>query len=76
MRRIGATYNHLRSMSHTASWNGKVIAESDKVEKVEGNLYFPISSIKVRTPRPAHDFGTVDPVISWHGCFDPFGPAS
>ncbi|KAJ9052381.1 hypothetical protein DSO57_1009612 [Entomophthora muscae] len=29
-----------------AEWNGKVIAESDKVEKVDGNLYFPKSSIK------------------------------
>ncbi|KAJ3114003.1 hypothetical protein HDU96_002647 [Phlyctochytrium bullatum] len=29
-----------------AEWNGVVIAESDHVEKVEGNLYFPASAIK------------------------------
>ncbi|KAJ3220252.1 hypothetical protein HDU67_003267 [Dinochytrium kinnereticum] len=29
-----------------AEWNGVVIAESPKVETVEGNLYFPMSSIK------------------------------
>ena len=29
-----------------AEWNGKVIAESDDCEIVEGNLYFPPDSIK------------------------------
>ncbi|KAF9085801.1 hypothetical protein BGX23_009350 [Mortierella sp. AD031] len=29
----------------TATWNGKVIAETDAFEKVEGNIYFPASSI-------------------------------
>lgn len=29
-----------------ALWNGKVIAESDDVVEVEGNLYFPAESIK------------------------------
>ncbi len=29
-----------------AIWNGKVIAESDTTEVVEGNVYFPESSIK------------------------------
>jgi len=29
-----------------AIWNGIVIAESDKTEKVEGNHYFPPQSIK------------------------------
>lgn len=29
-----------------ATWNGAVIAESDKYETVEGNVYFPKSSIK------------------------------
>jgi uncharacterized protein (DUF427 family) len=29
-----------------AVWNGKVIAESEKVEVVEGNLYFPENSLK------------------------------
>ena len=29
-----------------AIWNGKVIAESDQTEEVEGNVYFPESSLK------------------------------
>jgi len=29
-----------------ATWNGKVIAESDTTEMVEGNIYFPESSLK------------------------------
>ncbi len=29
-----------------AIWNGKVIAESEKVLKEEGNFYFPPESIK------------------------------
>ena len=30
-----------------ASWKGVVLAESDKVEVVEGNLYFPPDSVKM-----------------------------
>lgn len=29
-----------------AIWNGEVIAESDSFEVVEGNVYFPIESVK------------------------------
>jgi len=29
-----------------AIWNGKVIAESDTTETVDGNVYFPESSLK------------------------------
>jgi uncharacterized protein (DUF427 family) len=29
-----------------ASWNGKVVAESDDTVVVEGNHYFPVSSLK------------------------------
>lgn len=29
-----------------AIWNGKVIAESDRIETVEGNIYFPPQSLK------------------------------
>jgi len=29
-----------------AIWNGKVIAESDKFEIVERNIYFPVESVK------------------------------
>ena len=31
-----------------AIWRGVVIAESDRVEKVGGDIYFPFSSIKRR----------------------------
>lgn len=29
-----------------AKWNGKTIAESDRFELVEGNVYFPRSALK------------------------------
>ena len=29
-----------------ATWNGAVLAESDKYEVVEGNVYFPPKSVK------------------------------
>jgi uncharacterized protein (DUF427 family) len=29
-----------------ASWNGKVVAESERFETVEGNVYFPADTIK------------------------------
>jgi uncharacterized protein (DUF427 family) len=29
-----------------AIWNGKVVAESDRFEEVEGNIYFPPESLK------------------------------
>jgi uncharacterized protein (DUF427 family) len=29
-----------------AIWNGKVIAESDDYESVEGNTYFPVGAVK------------------------------
>lgn len=29
-----------------AIWNQTIIAESDKVVEVEGNLYFPVSSVR------------------------------
>jgi uncharacterized protein (DUF427 family) len=29
-----------------ATWNGTVIAESDDIELVEGNVYFPASAVK------------------------------
>jgi uncharacterized protein (DUF427 family) len=29
-----------------AIWNGKVVAESDKFEEVEGNIYFPPDALK------------------------------
>ena len=32
----------------TATWNGKVIAQSDHTILVEGNQYFPAESIRER----------------------------
>lgn len=36
-----------------ATWNGQVIAESDHTEVVEGNHYFPPSSIKQEFFQPS-----------------------
>lgn len=33
-------------MTYQALWNGAVLAETDDVVTVEGNLYFPASSVK------------------------------
>jgi uncharacterized protein (DUF427 family) len=46
-----------------AIWNGKVIAESDKFEIVEGNVYFPPETIKREFFKPS-DTHTVCP---WKG---------
>jgi uncharacterized protein (DUF427 family) len=29
-----------------ATWNGAVLAESDQFEVVEGNIYFPVATVK------------------------------
>jgi uncharacterized protein (DUF427 family) len=36
-----------------AIWNGKTVAESDTVETVEGNIYFPESSLNREYFRPS-----------------------
>ena len=36
-----------------AMWNGAVIAESDSVETVEGNVYFPPDSVRQEYLRPS-----------------------
>jgi uncharacterized protein (DUF427 family) len=41
-----------------ASWNGTVIAESDKTVEVEGNQYFPASSVKQDYLRPSNTHTT------------------
>ena len=46
-----------------AIWNGKVIAESDSYETVEGNVYFPPGAIKSEHFKPS-DTHTVCP---WKG---------
>lgn len=46
-----------------AIWNGAVIAESDRVETVEGNLYFPRDSVKAALLRDS-DHTTI---CGWKG---------
>ena len=46
-----------------AIWNGKVIAESDRHELVEGNVYFPPDTIKREYFQPS---GT-HTVCGWKG---------
>jgi uncharacterized protein (DUF427 family) len=41
-----------------AVWNGKLIAESDATETVEGNIYFPESSLKREYFRPSSTTST------------------
>lgn len=41
-----------------ATWNGAVIAESDKFEIVEGNVYFPPESVKSEFLRPSQTHTT------------------
>jgi uncharacterized protein (DUF427 family) len=36
-----------------ATWNGTLIAESDRFEIVEGNVYFPPESVKADLLRPS-----------------------
>ncbi|NKE44166.1 DUF427 domain-containing protein [Roseomonas frigidaquae] len=36
-----------------AIWNGAVIAESDRFELVEGNVYFPPASVRPELLRPS-----------------------
>jgi uncharacterized protein (DUF427 family) len=40
-----------------AIWNGAVIAQSDTYEVVEGNVYFPETSLDRRYFRPRQHFG-------------------
>lgn len=46
-----------------AIWNGRVVAESDRFETVEGNVYFPPETIRREFFRPS-DTHTVCP---WKG---------
>lgn len=47
----------------TASWNGTVIAESEKYETVEGNIYFPPQALKREYVRPSE----THTVCGWKG---------
>jgi uncharacterized protein (DUF427 family) len=46
-----------------ATWNGKVIAESDKTIIVEGNHYFPPASVRKEFLRPSE----THTVCGWKG---------
>jgi uncharacterized protein (DUF427 family) len=46
-----------------AKWNGKVIAESDQVEIVEGNVYFPAKALNTMYFKPS----SYTSVCSWKG---------
>lgn len=46
-----------------ALWNGKVVAETDRFETVEGNIYFPPDTIRREYFKPS-DTHTV---CSWKG---------
>lgn len=36
-----------------ALWNGKIVAESDAVEKLEGNTYFPPAAVRAEYLKPS-----------------------
>lgn len=46
-----------------AIWNNKIIAESDDIVNIEGNVYFPISSVKVEYLKPSE----THTVCHWKG---------
>lgn len=47
----------------TARWNGAVLAESDQVEVVEGNVYFPPEAVNREYLRPSDTHTT----CGWKG---------
>lgn len=51
-----------------AEWKGIVIAESDDVEEVEGNVYFPMASVKAEHLTASSTHTT----CSWKGVADYF----
>ncbi len=46
-----------------ATWNGVVIAESKEAEHVEGNVYFPLGSVRMKFLKPSKTHTT----CSWKG---------
>ena len=50
-------------MTYQAVWNGAVLAETDDVVTVEGNLYFPAAALK---PEYVSD-STTNTVCPWKG---------
>ena len=50
-------------MTYRASWNGVVLAESDKTVKIEGNQYFPADSLNRQYFKPSQN----QTVCPWKG---------
>jgi len=46
-----------------ATWNGQVVAESDDIVTVEGNAYFPASSLRQELVQPSSHTS----VCGWKG---------
>jgi len=46
-----------------AVWNGKVVAESERYENVEGNVYFPPESVRREYLKPS----STTTVCPWKG---------
>ena len=46
-----------------ALWNGQIIAETDRYETVEGNIYFPPESVKCEYFKPSN----TTTVCPWKG---------
>jgi uncharacterized protein (DUF427 family) len=46
-----------------ATWNGVVLAESDRCEVVEGNQYFPVDSVNMEYFKPSSTHTT----CGWKG---------
>jgi uncharacterized protein (DUF427 family) len=55
--------NHFQEQTMKAIWNKTVIAESDDIELVEGNHYFPESSLK----REFTTFSNHKSTCAWKG---------
>ena len=52
----------------SAKWNGVVVADSDDIEHVEGNAYFPVSAINMAALRENPGYGTT--FCHWKGHAD------
>ncbi len=46
-----------------AMWKGEILAESDRCEVVEGNVYFPAESVRNERLRPS----ATHPTCPWKG---------
>jgi uncharacterized protein (DUF427 family) len=57
-RRRRKIVSEVGNLMARATWNGKVIAESEQIEEVEGNVYFPESSLKREYFRPSSTTST------------------